>query len=117
MRIGITLLSHDESWGGPGVLTRELVRNLLEVDRENEYILIYPNFGGARLGFGQYAKHSNVTEVRSEGWRLPISECWEQIGVPRLAKRYGVDCFFGPCMAVPVAGRYRKVMLIPGIEF
>ena len=63
MRIGITMLSHDFRLGGPGTYTVEVVSRLLALDRANEYVLMYPAFGWATQGFGQYRQHPHVTEV------------------------------------------------------
>ena len=42
MRIGIMLRSIDEK-GGVGVYTRNIVEELLQLDKKNEYILFYAN--------------------------------------------------------------------------
>ena len=47
MRIGILLHSFNETMGGIGVYTQEIVRALLRIDCTNEYVLIYPGFGVA----------------------------------------------------------------------
>jgi glycosyltransferase involved in cell wall biosynthesis len=115
MRIGITMLSHDFRLGGPGTYTVEVVSRLLALDRANEYVLIYPGFGGAREGAGQYREYPNVIEVVT-GSRVPIKEYWEQVVVPGVAERHGVDVLFGPLNAVPIHGRVRKVMAMHGVE-
>ena len=40
MRIGIMLRAYDES-GGIGVYTRNLVRELLEIDQKNHYVFFF----------------------------------------------------------------------------
>ena len=95
MRIGITMLSHDFRLGGPGTYTVEVVSRLLALDRANEYVLMYPAFGWARQGFGQYRQHPHVTEVVAQS-RVPIKEHWEQLVVPLVAERHGVEFLFGP---------------------
>jgi len=40
MRIGITLQSLDQTWGGIGIYTEEILKHLLKTDRLNDYILI-----------------------------------------------------------------------------
>ena len=42
MRIAIQLQSWDETVGGIGIYTQEIVRALLRIDSKNEYLLIYP---------------------------------------------------------------------------
>ena len=115
MRIGITMLSHDFRLGGPGTYTVEVVSRLLALDRANEYVLMYPDFGWARQGFGQYRQHPHVTEVVARS-RVPIKEHWEQLVVPPVAERHGVDVLFGPLNAIPIRGRFKKVMAMHGVE-
>ncbi len=109
------MLSHDFRLGGPGTYTVEVVSRLLALDRENEYLLIYPGFGLARQAFGQYRQYPNVSEVLTQS-RIPIKEHWEQLVVPRLAERRGVDVLFGPLNAIPIRGRFGKVMAMHGVE-
>jgi|RhiMethySRZTD1v2_1073278.scaffolds.fasta_scaffold207025_2 glycosyltransferase involved in cell wall biosynthesis len=115
MRIGITMLSHDFRLGGPGTYTVEVVSRLLALDRANEYVLMYPAFGWARQGFGQYRQHPHVTEVVAQS-RVPIKEHWEQLVVPVVAERRGADVVFGPLNAMPARGRFKKVMAMHGVE-
>ncbi len=115
MKIGITMLSHDFRLGGPGTYTVEVVSRLVALDRANEYVLMYPDFGWARQGFGQYRRHPHVTEVIA-GSRVPIKEHWEQLVVPGVAERHRVDVVFGPLNAIPIRGRFKKVMAMHGVE-
>jgi glycosyltransferase involved in cell wall biosynthesis len=117
VRIGITMLSHDQTWGGPGVYTMEIVRSLLAVDKLNEYVLIYPQFGRTREGLGQYsARHSNVEEVLT-GRSVSLGTVWEQTAVPRAASKHGLDVLFNPFWSVPVRARYKTVMIVHNTEY
>ncbi len=117
MKIAISMLSHDLSWGGIGVYTREIVRNMLELDRENEYLLVYPGFGAARQSIGQYQREfPNCVEVetrRSIGWTV----FWEQVVLPPVLRREKIDLFFNPFWSVPVLGSYRKVLIVHGVDY
>ncbi len=117
MRIAITLQSLDETWGGIGVYTKELVPALLSIDRENEYILIYPGFGAPRKRLGQYRKYPNAKEVDTAESRIPSGTYWDQMIVPRVARRYGVDVLFNPFLSVPIRGSFRKVMIMHNVEY
>ena len=66
MRIGIQLQSWDEAAGGIGIYTQEIVRALLRVDKQNEYVLIYPGFGVARTRRGQFRYCNNVIEIEAD---------------------------------------------------
>ena len=141
MRIGILLQSLDETMGGIGVYTQEIVRSLLHVDRTNEYILMYPAFGTARTRLGQFRHHKNVIEIETEFFRaplrtywdqviartprvvqkaralVPIETFWDQVIVPRVAKKYEVDVLFNPHLTVPIRGRFGKVMVVHNVEY
>ncbi len=54
MIIEIMMQSFDESMGGIGVYTQEIVRALLQVDSINMYVLVFPGFGNARKRRGEF---------------------------------------------------------------
>jgi glycosyltransferase involved in cell wall biosynthesis len=56
-----------------------------------------------------------VTEVIAQS-SVPIKEHWEQLVVPGVAERHGVDVVFGPLNAIPIRGRFKKVMAMHGVE-
>lgn len=117
MRIGITMLSHDSTWGGPGIYTKEIVRALLEIDRVNEYVLIYPKFNLAERNLGQYsARYDNVIETTT-AWTPRIGTIWEQFAVPPVARRHAIDVLFNPFWSVPYFARYKTVMIVHNTEF
>ncbi len=117
MRIGITLQSLDATWGGIGIYTQEIVRHLLAHDRADEFVLMYPGFGAARKLFGQYRKYRNATEVETEFSRVPSGWYWDQVIVPAVAQRHGVDVLFNPFLTVPIRGRFKKVLIMHNVEY
>jgi glycosyltransferase involved in cell wall biosynthesis len=118
MRIGITLQSMDQTWGGIGIYTEEIVKHLLKLDKRNEYILIYPGFGAARKLYGCFSrKHKNATEVETEFSKIPSRLYWDQIVVPRVAQKHGIDVLFNPFLSVPISGRFKKVMIMHAVEY
>jgi glycosyltransferase involved in cell wall biosynthesis len=68
---------------------------MLTADRVNEYVLLYDD--PERLG--TYAGFPNVTEVAV---RCPSKLLWDQIVVPWLARRHGVDVIFNLKMSIPL---------------
>jgi glycosyltransferase involved in cell wall biosynthesis len=117
MRIGITLQSLDQTWGGIGVYTEEIVRALLKLDKENEYVLMYPGFGAPRKAFGQYRKHKNATELETRWSRVPSGWYWDQAIVPKVAAEQALDVLFNPFLSVPIRGRFKKVMIMHAVEY
>lgn len=117
MKIGITLQSLDPTWGGIGIYTEEVVRNLLKIDRRNEYLLIYPGFGPARSRIGQFKrKYENVEEIVTPGFRLPVATYWDQVVLPRTLRTHKVDVLFNPYWSVPIRGDYKKVIIMHAVE-
>ena len=97
MRIGITLQSLDPTWGGIGIYTEEIIKHLLKYDKENEYILIYPGFGSHVKSFGRYQrKNKNVTEIETTFSKIPLGLYWDQIVMPKIAKKYNINVLFNP---------------------
>ena len=115
MRIAITLQSLHH-FGGIGTYTRHLIRHILELDKNNEYILIYPSFGKAKQSFGQYQNRDNVTEVYSPSL-IPHSNYWDHFVVPNVAHRHRVDLVFNPFISIPWFGRFKKVFVAHNSEW
>jgi glycosyltransferase involved in cell wall biosynthesis len=133
--------SFNETMGGIGVYTHEIVRALLQVDSTNEYLLMYPGFGTARTRRGQFHRHKNAIEIETgSSWLsmekywdrvlvhgprvlqkgrylLPLETYWDQVVVPRVAKKYGVDVLFNPHLTVPIRGRFGKVTIMHAVEY
>lgn len=118
MRIAITLQSLDQTWGGIGIYTEEILKHLLKIDRQSDYVLIYPGFGAARKLFGRYGrKYKNVIEVETEFSRIPSGWYWDQVVVPKVASEHAVDVLFNPFLSVPIPGQFKKVMVMHNVEY
>jgi glycosyltransferase involved in cell wall biosynthesis len=117
MRIGVMLESFNETMGGIGVYTQEIIRAMLRIDRANEYVLVYPGFGVAATRCGQFRRYKNAIEIETRFSRVPLESYWDQVVVPRVAKQYGVEVLFNPHMTVPIRGRFGKVMVVHNVEY
>ena len=109
MRIGIMLRAIDEK-GGIGVYTENVLRELLELDAENEYVLFYRT----REKMGRYASRANVTE------RLilaPHKAIWDQIAIPIACARHRIDVVFHPKFTVPFLAPCKAVMVVHGADW
>ena len=83
MRIGIMLRVFNET-GGIGVYTKNIVKELLELDQDNEYILFYHD----KKNLGSYSKYPNVREVFVAGRNKAL---WDQVALPLAARREKID--------------------------
>ena len=108
MRVGL-MVRHLEEQGGIAVYTHELLSHLFELDRENEYIAFY----GDSRSLGRFSAIPNVQEVL-----IPCRSkfLWDQIQVPREARRRKIEIIFGPKMSIPLFSPGRKVITVHGAE-
>ena len=109
MRIGIMLRSIDQK-GGVGVYTHNIVKELLQLDRDNEYVLFYANPSNS----GLFAHHGNVREVWVRGKNKAI---WDQVSIPRACRREKVDILFHPKFTVPLFAPCKAVMVVHGADW
>ena len=109
MRIGIMLRSMDEK-GGVGVYTRNIVKELLQRDKINDYVLLYAQ----PSNLGLFSQHANVREV----WvRARNKAVWDQVSIPRACREEIVDILFHPKFTVPLFAPCKTVMVVHGADW
>ena len=108
MKIGI-MLRHINELGGIVVYTKNIIDNLLEIDKKNEYVFLYNN----PSLLGTYSKYKNVREVIVSFKNKLI---WDQIGVPRAVRSEKIDIIFNPKMSIPLFSPAKKIFTLPGLE-
>jgi glycosyltransferase involved in cell wall biosynthesis len=109
MRIGIMLRSIDEL-GGVGVYTRNIVKELLQLDKINQYILFYAN----PANIGLFSHHENVSEDLVRGRNKAV---WDQISIPRACRLSNVDVIFHPKFTAPLFAPCNAVMVVHGADW
>ncbi len=109
MRIGIMLRCIDER-GGIAIYARNIVEELLKIDRNNQYILLFPS----TIHFDRYKAFSNVTSLLVESKSKVL---WDQWHAPIAARRQKVDVIFNPKFTLPLWGRYKAVMTVHGADW
>jgi glycosyltransferase involved in cell wall biosynthesis len=109
MRIGIMLRSIDEK-GGVGVYTRNIVKELLELNQKNEYVLFYAN--PANLGL--FAYHKKLTERWVKGTNKAY---WDQVAIPQACRKERIDVLFHPKFTVPLFAPCKTVMVVHGADW
>lgn len=94
MKIAIMMRAIDQD-SGFRAYTEELVENMLKLDKNNFYLLIYrlPKY------FGRFASYPNVKEVLTKPFHKLI---WDQVSVPFIALRERADIIFNPKFSVPL---------------
>lgn len=100
MRIGINGRFLIAKQTGVQRAAHNLIKTLFEVDRENEYFVFT---GVSQLGRSEW-NYKNVTVVASniqEGQNFR-NHLWEQLILPRLARKYKVDILHSPANMAPL---------------
>jgi glycosyltransferase involved in cell wall biosynthesis len=109
MRIGLMLRAYDEQ-GGVGVYTRNIVRELLAFDRDNEYILLFRNPDHLSL----YQEYPNVRTRLVQGnhpaW-------WDQVIIPLACVQEQLDVLFHPKFTAPLLAPCPVVMTVHGADW
>ena len=108
MKIGVMLRNWGER-GGIGVYTSNILKSLFKVDQHNHYILIF----NSPRHLGVFSGLPNVTQTVIQA---PNKLWWDQISVPRLVKKLGLDLIYNPKLSVPLFAKCRKVLVMHGAE-
>ena len=109
MRIGVMLRSYDE-FGGIGVYSRNIVKELLAVDQKNQYILFYRNPDNV----GAFSDYPNVEE---RVIRARSKAVWDQILIPLACRRENIDVLFHPKFTAPLLAPCKVVMVVHGADW
>lgn len=109
MRIGIMLRAFEEKQG-IGIYTQNLMDRLLPMDPANQYILFYAN---PRL----VGRYTHLSHVREQVVSAPNKLLWDQVAIPRAARRENVDLLFHTKFTVPFFTSCKTVMTIHGASW
>ena len=109
MRIGIMLRPLEEK-GGVGVYTRYLLRTLLKLGEQHEFVLFYRNADHV----GEFDGRANVHE---QVIRAPNKAVWDQLAIPRACRRHEIDVLLHPKFTLPLATSVPSVMVLHGADW
>jgi len=109
LRIGLMLRAVDDV-DGQGIYIRELCDALFDLDRHNQYVALYWNEGQV----GRYRNRPNVREVVVPGLHKLV---WDQVLVPRAARRERLDVLFHHKFSIPLASPCPTVVQQRGTEY
>jgi len=109
IRIGIMLRAVGEK-GGVGVYSRNLIETLLDVDRSNQYLLLYRS----EQHLGRYSGRPNVTEQLLPAGSKALLDQW---AVPRACRYFGADLILHAKFTVPLLARVPTVMVLHGADW
>lgn len=101
------LLGHAD---GLGVYAGHLLRHLIAMDPDSRYVIFLASAAPRELFAGQRNVEVRVIESRS---RL----LWDQVLVPREARRLGVDLLFNPKFSLPLFSRIPGVFVLQSCDW
>jgi len=110
MRLGIMLRHFDQHEGGVKVYTREILRALIELNRNHEIVLLFRN----RQRLGTYDGAEGVREVLLEGGPILF---WDQVKVPRAVDKLGIDVLFNPKYSIPLRAKCKTSWVCHGLDW
>lgn len=103
------LRAYDEQ-GGVGVYTRNIVRELLALDRDNEYFLLFRNPDNLGL-YQEYPKvKKRLVQGNHPAW-------WDQVSVPLACVQEQLDVLFHPKFTAPLLAPCPVVMTVHGADW
>ena len=108
MKVGV-MLRHFGQPGGIGVYTNNILHALFKIDQRNQYLLMF----GRLEQLGHFDSYPNVNE---QVVRAPNKLWWDQVAVPRLARKEQLDIVYNPKLSVPLFGGYKKILVMHGSE-
>ena len=110
MRIGVMLRHYDQHGGGVRVYTRRLLRALLDLRSEHEFVLLYRN----PALVGTYQGERAVEEVALSA-RSFLG--WDQVAVPAAVRRHGINLLFNPKYSIPLQAPCPSVWVCHGLDW
>ncbi len=110
MRIGVMLRHYDQHGGGVKVYTERLLRALLDLGSEHQFVFLYRN----PSLLGTYGRETAVEEVV-----IPARSVltWDQLAVPRAVRQHGIDLLYNPKYAIPLTASCPSVWVCHGLDW
>src|ERR671915_1468063 len=104
------LRHYDQHGGGVKVYTQRLLRALLDLRSEHEFVFLYRNPSLV----GTYHGEAAVEEIA-----LPARSVltWDQIAVPQAVRRHGIELLYNPKYSIPLAAGCPAVWVCHGLDW
>jgi glycosyltransferase involved in cell wall biosynthesis len=104
------LRHYDQHGGGVKVYTQRLLRALLDLRTEHEFVFLYRN----PALIGTYGGEQAVEEVATPA-RSVLT--WDQIAVPQAVRRRRIDLLYNPKYSIPLAAGCPAVWVCHGLDW
>jgi glycosyltransferase involved in cell wall biosynthesis len=104
------LRHYDQHGGGVKVYTQRMLRALLDLGTDHEFVFLYRN----PTLIGTYAGEPKVEELA-----LPARSVftWDQLAVPQAVRRHGIDLLYNPKYSIPLAAGCPAVWVCHGLDW
>jgi glycosyltransferase involved in cell wall biosynthesis len=104
------LRHYDQHGGGVKVYTERLLRALLDLGSEHQFVFLYRN----PVLLGTYAGDAAVEEVA-----IPARSVltWDQFAVPGAVRRHGIDLLYNPKYSIPLRAPCPSVWVCHGLDW
>ncbi len=123
MRLGVDCSAAVWQGAGIGRYTRALIGELLRLDRENRYILLFPaGFPGRPAPFLAHLRHLDHPHLQLRP--LPLSDrylaiLWQRLGLPLPVELFcgRLDLFYSPDFVLPPQLAGRRLLTVHDLAF
>ncbi len=104
------LRHYDQHGGGVKVYTQRLLRALLDLRSDHQFVFLYRN----PALIGTYRGEQSVEEIA-----LPARSVlgWDQVAVPAAVRRHGIDLLFNPKYSIPLGASCPSVWVCHGLDW
>jgi glycosyltransferase involved in cell wall biosynthesis len=110
MNIGVMMRDIGNQVDAPGIIILNLMDRIIEQDRYNDYFLFYKN----ESFIDRYRSYPNVesTLIKSSS-----KLTWDQLSVPKLARKKKLDILFHPKHSIPLMSHCKTLMHLRGAGY
>src|ERR671914_824641 len=104
------LRHYDQHGGGVKVYTQRLLRALLDLRSQHEFVFLYRNTSL----LGTYGGDPSVEEVA-----IPARSVltWDQVAIPAAVRRHGIELLYNPKYSIPLAAKCPAVWVCHGLDW
>jgi glycosyltransferase involved in cell wall biosynthesis len=110
VRIGVMLRHYDQHGGGVKVYTQRILRALLDLRPDHDFVFLYRNPGL----LGTYGGEASVKEVALPA-RSVLS--WDQVAVPAAVRSHKIDLLYNPKYSIPLRAPCPSVWVCHGLDW
>jgi glycosyltransferase involved in cell wall biosynthesis len=113
MKIAINVLFITYNRGGPKTYILNLLRNLIRIDKKNQYFLFVAGYN--KELFENFQNHLEIIEIPMRRYNTMLRFLIEQLYLPNLTRKYKIDLLFCPGNIGIVFAQIKQLLGIQGL--